>query len=92
MEVLHCAVRLSQHQVICNKYFCNLIGHTDQKKYFQPSIRIPEMHQETILSGPYLVDDAKFKAKLLQSLAKEAIGIEMEEVAYLQQPIKPKLN
>ena len=39
---------------------------------------LPEIHQGTILSGPYLIDDAKFKAKLLQSFAKEAIGIEME--------------
>jgi len=39
---------------------------------------LPEIHKGTILSGPYLIDDSKFKAKLLQSFANEAIGIEME--------------
>jgi len=39
---------------------------------------LPEIHHGTILSGPYLIDDANFEATLLKSFAREAIGIEME--------------
>ena len=39
---------------------------------------LPQIHHGTILSGPYLIDDAEFKDKLLKSFAPEAIGIEME--------------
>ena len=38
----------------------------------------PKIHNGIFLSGPFLIDDPKFKAKLIKSFAKEAIGIEME--------------
>ena len=42
----------------------------------------PKIKQGIILSGPYLIDNAKIKKELIQKFASEAIGIEME-AAYL---------
>ena len=38
----------------------------------------PKMHIGLLLSGDYLVDNKEFKDELLNTFAKEAIGIEME--------------
>ena len=42
----------------------------------------PKIIQGVILSGPYLIDNAKIKKEIIQKFAAEAIGIEME-AAYL---------
>ena len=53
--------------------------HASKKVFNHLSgMRLPKIHIGTILSGPYLIDDAEFKDKLLKSFAPEAIGIEME--------------
>ena len=38
----------------------------------------PTIKQGIILSGPYLIDNAKIKKELIQNFAPEALGIEME--------------
>ena len=53
--------------------------HTSKKIFNRLSgMPLPEIHHGTILSGPYFIDDAEFKDKLLKSFSPEAIGLEME--------------
>ena len=65
-------------------YLCQIFSqsnwsHTSKEIFNHLSgMPLPQIHHGTILSGPYLIDDAEFKDKLLKSFAPEAIGIEME--------------
>ena len=52
--------------------------HLSKTLYRSEKMPLTEIHHGIILSGPYLIDDLKFKSKLLKSFAPEAIGIEME--------------